>query len=427
MTIRKQSELLHLLKESIGLATGCTEPAAIAYSSANARKKVKGDIVLFEITVDSYLYKNALNVSIPGFNQTGVKAAVALGLAIGDTEMGLNLLENIGEDVIRKAKEFLSRDIIKLKVIDNCDILFIQSILTSDKGKVRVVTLEKHDNIADISEDTVEDFDFRGYLKKEKVSNPITNYSLDDFIDFSSNIDLAKIEFLKEGIHVNSDIAKAGLDNVNSIGYKFNSLINQGYTSEGPAVYAQKLCSAASYARMSGVQLPVMTSTGSGNHGITLFLTIAAAAEKLNIGHEKMIRALALGQLVNAYIKAHTGALSAMCGCGVAAGIGASCGIVFMMGGNKDKIFGTILNMIGSISGIICDGAKEGCAYKLALASGWAVQSALLSLNDAVVKNTDGILCGEFKSLISNLGYVCGPGMRQTNAAIVEIMQKECV
>lgn len=428
MTIERENELINILKDTIGLATGCTEPAAIAYSCANAREKVIGDIIQLEITVDSYLYKNALNVSIPGFDQKGVKAAAALGLIIGDTKKGLNLLKDMGEEVIKKAKDLLKRNAIKLKVVDNCDILFIQSILKTDKEIIRVVTLEKHNNIVDISKNTVEDFDFVEYLKKKEKSNPISNYTLDDFIEFATNVDLTKIEFLKEGIEYNLKMAEAGLKDVNSIGNKFDTLIDKGYSmGESPAVYAQKLCSGASYGRMSGVQLPVMTSTGSGNHGITLFLTIAAAGEKLNIRDEKITRALALGQLINVYIKNHTGALSAMCGCGIAAGIGASCGIVFMMDGSSDQIFGTILNMVGSISGIICDGAKEGCAYKLALASGWAIQSALLSINGAVVNYNDGILCGEFSKVISNLGYVCGPGMKSTNAAIVEVMQKNCV
>lgn len=427
MIISKENELIDLLNDTIGLATGCTEPAAIAYSAANATERVKGDILKFEITVDSYLYKNALNVSIPGFDQTGVKAAAALGLIIGKTDKGLNLLNDMNEEVVKKAKNLLSNDAIKLKVVDNCDILFIQSILETDKEKIRVVTLEKHDNIVNASKDIVEDFDFLMYLNKEKSTSTIVKYTLDELIDFSKNVDLEKIEFLKEGIEYNLEVAKAGLDNANSIGHKFDSLINQGYASESPAVYAQKLCSAAAYARMSGVQLPVMTSTGSGNQGITLFLTIASAAEKVNVCDEKMIRSLALGQLINAYIKNYTGTLSAMCACGVAAGIAASCGVVFMMGGNRDQIFGTILNMIGSISGIICDGAKEGCAYKLALSAGWAIQSAFLSLNDSVVKDTDGILCGEFSKVISNLGYVCGTGMKSTNTAIVEIMQRSCV
>jgi L-cysteine desulfidase len=121
-------------------------------------------------------------------------------------------------------------------------------------------------------------------------------------------------------------------------------------------------------------------------------------------------------------IKSYTGTLSAMCGCGVAAGIGASAGVIYLLGGNQDKIMGSLYNMVGSISGVICDGAKEGCSYKLALASGWAVQSALLALHGAVIYNTDGILHPDFQQLFKNLGHLCDPGMIATDQAILDVM-----
>ncbi|MDD2481934.1 MAG: L-serine ammonia-lyase, iron-sulfur-dependent, subunit alpha, partial [Lutispora sp.] len=136
-------------------------------------------------------------------------------------------------------------------------------------------------------------------------------------------------------------------------------------------------------------------------------------------------RALALSNLVTFYIKSYTGTLSAMCGCGVAAGIGASVGVVYLLGGSSKEMLGAIINMIGSIAGIICDGGKEGCSYKLALSAGWAVQSALLSMAGAVANNKDGILSSDFKEVIRNMGYVCNPGMVETNNAIIKVMTNE--
>jgi L-cysteine desulfidase len=124
---------------------------------------------------------------------------------------------------------------------------------------------------------------------------------------------------------------------------------------------------------MSGSKLPVMSSSGSGNHGITVFLINAAVAEKNAICQETLMRSLALSNLITAYVKSYTGVLSAMCGCGIAAGIGAATGVTYQLGGNRDAMFGTMLNMVGSITGLICDGGKEGCAYKLALTADWAV------------------------------------------------------
>ena len=173
---------------------------------------------------------------------------------------------------------------------------------------------------------------------------------------------------------------------------------------------------------MAGSKLPAMSSAGSGNHGITVFLTNYAVSRKLGSSDEKLLRALALSNLITFYIKSYTGTLSAMCGCGVAAGIGSSVGVVYLMDGGIKEMLGAIINMVGSIAGIVCDGGKEGCSYKLALSAGWAVQSALLSMAGGVINITDGILASDFKNVIKNLGYVCNPGMLETNEAIIKVM-----
>lgn len=69
----------------------------------------------------------------------------------------------------------------------------------------------------------------------------------------------------------------------------------------------QRITSCASFARMSGVQLPVMTTTGSGNQGITLILTVAATAMELGVPEEKMLRAIAFAQAINLYAKHYLG------------------------------------------------------------------------------------------------------------------------
>ena len=248
------------------------------------------------------------------------------------------------------------------------------------------------------------------------------NDELKDFIKFSNEIFVNEMDFLKEGVEMNLAIAEEGLKIENGVGVKFREMVEEGLMADNIMNRAQMLCAAASEARMLGSRLPVMSTAGSGNHGITAFLTTFAVAEKNNIPEEQLIRALALTNLITIFIKSYTGILSAMCGCGVAAGIGASAGVVYLLGGNKEKILGAMYNMVGSIAGIICDGAKEGCAFKLALASGWAVQAAILSMKGAIINKNDGILAGDFKKLFKNLGYTCNPGMVPTDEAILEVM-----
>ena len=419
-----QKELLKLLKAGIAPATGCTEPIAVAYAVATAKEQIEGNLKSIHIQVDSNIYKNGLMVNIPGTTEKGLIAAAAFGFIAGDAKKRLRVIEGLTDEDIFEAKQLIKQKKVELSLKRDCKGLDIEVILFTDREKVRVIILDSHLNIVSV-EKTEPDSRFKPLIRKEKVdssNHQIQKYTLEDFLQFSDQIPLEKLLFLEDGAKMNLEIAQEGLDIKFGVGTKLTELIHEEMMSDNIITRAQVLCAAASEARMSGSKLPVMSTAGSGNHGITVFLTNFAVAEKRGIPKEKLIRALALSNLITLFIKSYTGVLSAMCGCGVAAGIGASAGVVYLLGGNKEQILGSLYNMVGSISGMICDGAKNGCAHKLAFASGWAVQSALLSLKGAIINSTDGIIDPDFGQLFKNLGYLCDPGMISTDQAILDVI-----
>jgi len=422
---KDQKDLLTLLQDNITPATGCTEPIAVAYAVAKAKEESEGILSGMRIQVDSNIYKNGLMVTIPGTKERGLLAAAAFGFLFGKTKEGFRVIEGLKEEDIRKAKELIADG--KIEIVLNRDYkgLHIQVELETNKMKVRVVTLNNHLNIVSVENiSKVENFKpFKIDIKNQNNSNKqIQQYNLEDFLQFSMQVPKEDLQFLEEGVKMNLEIAKEGLTMNTGVGSTISRLIQQGILSDNMITRAQVLCATASEARMSGSKSPVMSTAGSGNHGITAFLTNYAVAEKQQLPQENLLRSLALTNLITFFIKSYTRTLSAMCGCGVAAGIGASAGVVYLLDGNQDKIMGALYNMVGSISGVICDGAKEGCSYKLALASGWAVQSALLALHGAVIHKTDGIVDPDFRQLFKNLGYLCDPGMIATDQAILDVM-----
>lgn len=422
MLIQNKNTLLEILRNEIVPATGCTEPVAVAYSAAVARQKADGEIENVEIWVDPGLYKNGMRVGIPGTNERGLEIAGALGLISGKPEKGMRVIEDVSLEDVEAAKRLVERGSIKVLIKDECQKLYIETNLYGKKNKVRVVTLDRHLNI--VSTDVGQEF--MPYncedVKTGLPSREIQEFDFDDFVNFSNEVDISDIEFLREGVEMNLALANEGISMPSGIGHRLKQLVKEGVMSDDLIFNAQLLCSSASEARMSGSQLAAMSSAGSGNHGITIFLTNHAVAEKRGVLDERLLRALALSNLVTFYIKSYTGTLSAMCGCGVAAGIGASAGVVYLLGGSTKEMLGAMINMVGSISGLVCDGAKEGCAYKLALSAGWAVQSALLSMKGGIINTSNGILAPDFKSIFKNLGYVCNPGMVDTNKAIIKVM-----
>lgn len=417
MSMESFKFLIGEIKNSIGPSTGCTEPVAIALNCATARKWAPGPITDVSITMDMGLIKNAMNVGIPGISGRGIKLCAAVGLVGGNAEDSMNVLAGIRPSHEDEARALLP--LIKIDAREDVEELYIETILTTQEARVRVITWASHDNIA-----LVEKAPFSDFTPEIAPANPrIKEFSLSDFKDFADQAPIEMLEFLQEGVEMNRRIAKKGLEM--GFGKSLSELTQHAAWGDSLIPHVQLITGAASFARMSGVQMPVMIATGSGNQGIALSLTIVAAAEKLAVSGEKVLRALAMGHCVNLLIKAYLGTLSPICACGVASGVGASVGIVYLMDGSAEQMMGAIRSMLGGITGIICDGAKEGCANKVALSGSYAALSAMTALSDFSISGEDGILHEDLHELLSNMEYLAKKGMADTNKAILKIMEGE--
>jgi L-cysteine desulfidase len=420
----RNKKLLDVLRTAVTPASGCTEPAAVAYSTALARSRVSGELVAAEIRLDQSLYKNALRVGIPGTTARGLEIAAALGIVAGKPERGFGVIDQCTEKDVEKAQEIVRQKKVNITVNENCSELFIETVLTTDKEKVRVITKDQHLNVVSIEKgDHFSPWDLNTQLP-DSLTHDVQAYDLEDFISFAETVPIEELTFLEDGIAMNMAIAREGFSIRNGASQNYLKLVSETVVSDDMVSLAERLCAAACEARMSGSRLPAMTCAGSGNQGITVFLTMAAVAEKTDVPREKLLRALALSTIITVYCKSFTGILSPMCGCAISAGVGTSAGVVYLLGGGGKQIMGAVSNVVGSISGMICDGAKEGCAYKVALASGWAIKMALLSIRGSVISETNGILADNFRQLFDNLGALCKEGMASTNKVILRLLTK---
>lgn len=421
----KNRELTKLLKASVRPALGCTEPIAIAYALAKAKSELSSEIEKVEIMVSLNIYKNAARVGIPGTNYKGPMMAAALSLVRGDYKKELQVIENVTEADIKKAQAIIDSGLINLKVMEEVNGIYIETRVLSATEKARVIIIDNHLNVVK-TEKIKADLEFETYqieVDRKNDFGAILDFSLADILTYIKEVPLAEIEFLQEGVDMNLKVAAEGLKTENSLSSKFEELIASGFLNDNLLAKAKMKAAAASEARMNGSKLPIMTSAGSGNQGVVNFITNAVVVEAKNLSQEKLLRALALSNLLTLYIKTATGSLSAMCGVAVAAGVGVSASTVYLLGGGEKEILAASLNVLGSLTGIVCDGAKEGCAYKVATAVDWSIIAAKLAIAGKAVPQKDGILAASFEELIDNLAYVCQPGMIETDQAILKVMQ----
>ncbi len=406
---------INRIKASLAPSTGCTEPAAIALNAATARANIQGDILRITSRLDAYLFKNAMGVGIPGADERGVNLCVALGITAGDAYAGMNALHTVKAAQLAEAKRL--RDLVTVEIAEEAKGLYIETVIETAEDCVRVITSGSHDYIARVEHQPFSPF--TAVAAKENAQQH--EGDLASFIQFAKNVSLEELHFLRDALNMNRVVYYRAMEEGLARHVLPNMLLQDG------SLYAlaKKMAGTASYARMHGIPLPVMTATGSGNQGLTLFLTVDAAARCFTVSEERLLRALAVACLANIYIKSYIGPLSSVCACGVAAGLSAAIGVVFLMGGGEKEMLQASRNILGSVSGMICDGAKEGCASKVALSAGLAVEAACLAMEGDGIRAQDGILDDRFDRLIAHLGELVCIGMSDTNSTIVHIMKEE--
>lgn len=418
-------EIVDRLKEEVVPAMGCTEPVAIALAGAYAQDSLKGKKERIKLKLSSNVYKNAKAVGIPGTEYTGIETALSLGITIGKPNFDLTILSSLREENIKKALDLQKKVKIEVEILYDCPSVYIEVEVVTDQDYGKAIIQDRHTNLVFLQKGNkviVNKNEDRKQSEENKKS--IIDFPLGMLIENAISLPLDSIEFLLEGITLNMNIAEAGLktDMGMGIGKSWEKIAQKGLWGQDLNSRITLYISAACDARMAGVKLPVMSSSGSGNNGIIAIIPIAIVAEHLKAAKEEVARALAISHIVNTYIKEYIGRLSPVCGCGVSAGAGAGAGIVYLLGGGIKEIENAITNVVSSLAGMICDGGKVGCALKLSASAGMAWQGALLAKEGVKVPVGNGIVASDLQETLINLRKVSKEGMAQVDKSIILTM-----
>ena len=405
------------LREKMVPAFGCTEPIALAFGASRARFLLGEDPEKIKAKLSGNIIKNVNSVKVPGTDgRKGIEISLAAGAFLGDYTKKLEVLSGVDKSKLESLDDLIEKGLVDIELVHEIKGLYIDIIMEKTDKKSRVIIKDYHTNI--IYESLNDKVIFENKDQEEVEENKI-DLSFDKIYDFAKNGNYDSIiDVLDKEIDYNYAIAKEGIEN------PWGANIGKMVLEDAENNYKDKLvayAAAGSDARMSGCEKPVVINSGSGNQGITVSVPIIIYAKDHDIDKDKLYRSLIFANLIGLYIKEGIGELSAYCGV-VSAAAASVCGIAFMKDEDRDLIKEILTNALATNSGIICDGAKESCAIKIAS----SLKMSLLAYRQAKEGNSfkagDGIVKGDVDEMIKTVGHIAMEGMKETDEVILREM-----
>lgn len=420
--------LTEFLASEVKPALGCTEPGAVALAVAKAREELAEEPLTLEVEVSDSIYKNGIAVGVPGTDGLkGNEIAAALSLVAGQSSLGLEVLRPATEEDLAKAKAFMAAGKLTLKP-NGTPGVYVKAVAKGAHHRGTAIIRDSHANLVawGRDDDIVDHSTSPSGQKKSSIADQVAQMEFEELVALADNLTDQDQAYLLQGVAMNVAMAEWGFDH--PVGLQLGNAVRRsagGRFDSDPAARVKAWSAAASDARMAGVNMPVMSSAGSGNHGITAILPVWVVAQEQGLNESETAKALAYSHLATSFVKSRMGRLSPVCGCAVAAGAGAAAGIVRACGGTHAQAQKAMELVIGNIVGMVCDGAKESCALKVGTGATEAFYAAQVALAGGGMTESQGVVDVEsLRKTAENAARFNAEGMASADKTLIDIISK---
>lgn len=420
ITKELSAQYVALLRRELIPALGCTEPIAIAYAAARARRLLGCMPTSMTVHCSGNIIKNVKSVIVPTTNGLrGIDTSAILGALAGDPELGMEVLRNIKPEQVEHVRQLRDTGMCKILPLKSTANLHILLEVSGNGHSALVEIRDAHTNIIREERDgMVVTGMASGCASPTGSEQGYCDLSIENIYWFAKTVNLSEIEpILEKQLDYNMAIAQEGLRG------EWGAQVGKTLLASGDSLAnrAAAYAAAGSDARMGGCVLPVIINSGSSNQGMTVSLPVIVFAQEKGLSREEILRALALSNLVALFQKSFIGKLSAYCGA-VCAACGSAAGIAYLCGDSLEVIEDTVVNTIANVSGMVCDGAKSSCAAKIAT----AVQAGFLGHEMAIrghaFRNGEGLVKSDADKTVEVFGRMAREGMRTTDEEILRLM-----
>ena len=426
----ENQQWLTLLKQDVVPALGCTEPVCVALCAAYAGQQLTGKPLSITVETNAGIYKNGMSAGIPHCPHVGLSWAAAIGSFLKNPEKQLQLLEALTSDILENASRLVEQGQVSVQVNPGIPELYVCCTLRGQQESVTAVIRNAQTNLVYLEKNS------QTLLSRQPLSQGVSNEStiqvlkdmtISQIRAVADSLPASELDFLLDGVQMNEALAAYSQTTPAGVG------IGDALRGQiGSALFGNDLLNriitqvaSAAESRLDGCPLPTMSSSGAGTKGLVVILPVSETAKALGASREKTLRALAFAHLLNRYINAWIGKLSPMCSCVMASSTAASAAMAYLLDGTDTQIGNAIRNMSGTVTGMICDGGKVGCALKAATGSAAAWLCALTAVQNAALRPSDGICAGTPEQCIRNMARIGTHGMALTDSEILSIMQEK--
>lgn len=426
----EKNQWINLLKQDVVPALGCTEPVCVALCAAHAARQLTGEIHAVTVRTNSGIYKNGMSAGIPHCSQVGLPWAAAIGTCLKNPGKQLRLLEDLSPEILAEASALVENGRVSVTMDPAISGLYVSCVLQSDAESVTAVIRDAHTNLVYLEKNGEVLLDAGSAAQSSGSPNEIDTLKAMTIAQIRAMVEEATEEdlaFLMDGVEMNEALAAYSASTPTGIGIAdaLRSRINTDLFANDLLNRILLKTASAAESRLDGCPLPTMSSSGAGTKGLVVILPVSETARALGASKAQTLRALAFAHLMNRYINAWIGKLSPMCSCVMASSTAASAAIAYLLGGSDAQIGYAIRNMSGTVTGMICDGGKVGCALKVATGSAAAFLCAVTAVRDAALRTTDGICAETPEACIQNMARIGIRGMAGTDREILAIMTEK--
>lgn len=428
MTNATWDKMIEIMKQDVVPATGCTEPVSMAFAAATAARRLGEPVQSIAARVSANLMKNGMGVMVPGTGRPGLYIAAAVGALGGDPDKGLQVLSGISPDIVEQGAALVDGGKVTVQIAKEVPyVLYAEATVKGAAHTVTVCVANAHTHVISIEKDgqsifkEAETNDDHG---KDKITF-LQSLCIEDIVDFAEHVPLEEISFMKKAEELNDRLSKEGLTGKYGLHIAASLARQQESGLIGKDLQTQVLIRtvSAADARMGGAPFPAMTNSGSGNQGISATQPVVAIADHVHASAEERLRAIVLSHMTAIYAHSFLPKLSAFCAT-ITASMGAAAGMAWLMDRKHaiETISRAICSMTGEAVGMVCDGAANSCAMKVATACTSAFRAVLLALEGTRVGGNDGLVAFDVNESIRNVGCLACQGMQQTDDEVLQIM-----